>query len=102
LRVVGEYGITLRAVRFEVDHGVRALMECRSLVLGEMTYVEICSPTGLRWAQARLAVGRSRKSAARVWWIVAMSTWWTMRSAALSSSVVGSLSSLEFYTWVVP
>jgi hypothetical protein len=35
LGVVGEYGITLRAVRFEVDLGVRALMACRSLVLGE-------------------------------------------------------------------
>jgi hypothetical protein len=35
LGVVSEYGITLRAVRFEVVLGVRALMEGRSLVLGE-------------------------------------------------------------------
>jgi hypothetical protein len=35
LGVAGEYGITLRAVHLEVGLGVRALMGCRSLVLGE-------------------------------------------------------------------
>jgi hypothetical protein len=35
LGVVGEYGFTLCAERFVVGHGVRVLMECRSLSLAE-------------------------------------------------------------------
>jgi hypothetical protein len=35
LGLVGEYDFTLSAVRFEVGHGVRVLMEYRSLFLAE-------------------------------------------------------------------